>query len=1554
MNNLMIKRQFQLALNCLLWSLLFFNTAMSNARNHPTVPNALNDNEHKTGENHSRLAEDNMNPPVLVAPVNMTVNLGSGECERRISWTAVATDDTDPNPTVVQTGGPVSGSTFAAGVHTLTFETADVDGNTANYTVTITVVPVQNPVNVLTCNDVNIGVGPTCSATITPGQLLAGAGPYACFSTGYSVSVYTVDPRKFPNAKPIAGSPTVPGSYLGQMLFGVVKDLNSGNSCCSKFVIEDKQIPNLNCTNVTVKCDADLAPRNPQVPFPVPATAVITRNANGTYTVRNFDNCSDVTLTYSDRVAIKYPCGGPLQQVVERTWVAVDGNNNRTTCKQLISLERYTLAEVNCPKNYLPNPTAADLPALNCTGRGTVWQVIASGPYAGHPSPATTGFPTGIGCGEINATFTDLVQAKCPEGIQGGCWKVYRNWTILDWCSGSQKECTQIIEVVDTAGPVISGIANVTVSVDIDDCSVDWFAPVPTLTDACSSIMNYTVQSNELTIVYDATTQRYYAKDAYPGTYTVTYVGTDCCGNMTMRNIFVTVADLVPPVAICDEPGVISLTTKNTPLGPEFLPTAVPARVFDNGSYDNCNPTVYFKIIRMAELVGPDGFTYGNGFVGVSPNLACNNANGDDDALVAGVQSYFDDRFFACCEDAGKSIPVVLRVFDVDPGAGPVHPNRMTQGGDLYGRWNDCMINANIQSKLPPVITAPSNITVSCNYDINLAQLGDINDRTFGTVTLDPAEFDPALRKRIVVNDILCPAMNYPRYSTTFDPTKPANFKYALDWGIDGRAWDNCGVVNLSVDVIDERANCSLGQIRRVFKARDIDGREISAVQVIKVVNCRAFNITDVTCANANPNDNIKWPCDFNAACYGTGNFDPAVTGRPEIQNFEDGCGMIMIAQPEDTEFYDPANPTVIIKILRKWIVMDMCANKQWTYTQTINIMDQEPPTIDGLSNVTICSAINSDNNCRVQTSELTVTVNDNCTAVANIQVAWSLDYDRNGTADLTGTGTNANGNHPVGSHRITWTAKDESGRTSTYLQNITIQDCKAPTANLLNISRAFTVPATAVTVAASEFNNPAAGAGSFDNCTAAANLVYSFTDPSTGPVTASRSFSCADVTISNRVNLTVYVIDAQGNSFGRSVTLTLTDCPASAPGIAGNISTLFGDPLVDATLELEGGANEIAATAVDGNFSLNDLTAGENYTVTARKDDDPLNGVSTLDLVMISKHILGIKRITDPMLLLAADVNNSGSVTGLDLVELRRLILGVTPALSHGKSWFFMPDNFQLSDPANPWATPIPSFVSVNDLQNDTRIDFTAIKYGDVNGSAITHLQSTATGRSLPLAAISLEDQELQEGQEWNIAVSLQGMDATSGWQWAFQMDPEAIQVLDWTPGTVTGLKETHFNLTETGKLVSSFDEANGVVLKGGQALLNIRVKALKAIRLSEAVKLASEFTHEAYDRSLNNHRIELNWSKASAQQFAVLQNVPNPFRQETVIGFQLPENGEAILEVFDATGRNVLTRKAAFIAGYNQWTLNASDLGTASGVLYYTLRSGTYQSTKRMILLD
>ncbi|MAB39356.1 MAG: hypothetical protein CL528_06450 [Aequorivita sp.] len=84
--------------------------------------------------------------PVITCPTDIEQDNDAGVCGAIVTFDpATATDDTDPNPVVVQTAGLASGSEFPVGVTTIEFTATDAAGNSSTCTFTITVVDAETP-----------------------------------------------------------------------------------------------------------------------------------------------------------------------------------------------------------------------------------------------------------------------------------------------------------------------------------------------------------------------------------------------------------------------------------------------------------------------------------------------------------------------------------------------------------------------------------------------------------------------------------------------------------------------------------------------------------------------------------------------------------------------------------------------------------------------------------------------------------------------------------------------------------------------------------------------------------------------------------------------------------------------------------------------------------------------------------------------------------------------------------------------------------------------------------------------------------------------------------------------------------------------------------------------------------------------------------------------------------------------------------------------------------------------------------------------------------------
>jgi hypothetical protein len=98
----------------------------------------------------------------------------------------------------------------------------------------------------------------------------------------------------------------------------------------------------------------------------------------------------------------------------------------------------------------------------------------------------------------------------------------------------------------------------------------------------------------------------------------------------------------------------------------------------------------------------------------------------------------------------------------------------------------------------------------------------------------------------------------------------------------------------------------------------------------------------------------------------------------------------------------------------------------------------------------------------------------------------------------------------------------------------------------------------------------------------------------------------------------------------------------------------------------------------------------------------------------------------------------------------------------------------------------------------------------------------------------------------------------------------------------------------------------------------------------------------------SLNNGNPPISLDHAE-----LLQNVPNPFNDQTQIGFYLPTASDGHLTIRDEKGSIIYRLKTSYNQGWNQVTIKNSEL-KAIGVLYYTLDTPEYTATKKMVLFN
>lgn len=185
--------------------------------------------------------------------------------------------------------------------------------------------------------------------------------------------------------------------------------------------------------------------------------------------------------------------------------------------------------------------------------------------------------------------------------------------------------------------------------------------------------------------------------------------------------------------------------------------------------------------------------------------------------------------------------------------------------------------------------------------------------------------------------------------------------------------------------------------------------------------------------------------------------------------------------------------------------------------------------------------------------------------------------------------------------------------------------------------------------------------------------------------------------------------------------TLNGIENPAKGGGtISGSVKTEKGIAIANTRVQILGANGVTITTLTDdlGNFSIDNVPMGEAYEIGAGKADAYDNGLSTLDMIRVQKHILNLEPLGSPYQMIAADVNNSGSISTLDLIQMRKVILNLDTKFA-SPVWLFVPETKNFVDAADPFKGVVSGAYTIPALLNaNTTFNIIGIKFGDLNGN--------------------------------------------------------------------------------------------------------------------------------------------------------------------------------------------------------------------------------------------
>ncbi len=433
------------------------------------------------------------------------------------------------------------------------------------------------------------------------------------------------------------------------------------------------------------------------------------------------------------------------------------------------------------------------------------------------------------------------------------------------------------------------------------------------------------------------------------------------------------------------------------------------------------------------------------------------------------------------------------------------------------------------------------------------------------------------------------------------------------------------------------------------------------------------------------------------------------------------------------------------------------------------------------------------------------------------------------------------------------------------------------------------------------------------------------------------------------------------------SATVTVLNCSDISGKViweGDRLTTMSG--VKDVTVTLSGDASDVDITPANGLYSLT-ANMGTNFTITPVKNKpmpDAINGLSAADASRIQQHVIFTFPITDPYKLIAADPNQTNTVTTADANLITQAVLG-NPAAQNtfiNKTWRFVPKAYVFPTPTDPFMPAFPETITLT-MGGATNQDFIGIKLGDVNNTA-NPLNFGGGGTAAPQLVWTVQDQWLEADGEVVAEFRANNFDDLLALQFALSFDPAQLQLLDIETIPGSPMQAANFgtyNLA-AGEIRAVLPMATTLSLVDGTPVFRLKFKALQGgVKLSEVMQLNNAvLVGEAYTGDYTPGPVELAYAdilstgvdNLASGQLSLLQNRPNPFHDQTRIGFVLPGGCEAQLRVFDGSGRRLAEQKGWFAQGYHELEFRLGDYA-GEGVLYYELTTPYGILARKMVLV-
>ncbi len=398
---------------------------------------------------------------------------------------------------------------------------------------------------------------------------------------------------------------------------------------------------------------------------------------------------------------------------------------------------------------------------------------------------------------------------------------------------------------------------------------------------------------------------------------------------------------------------------------------------------------------------------------------------------------------------------------------------------------------------------------------------------------------------------------------------------------------------------------------------------------------------------------------------------------------------------------------------------------------------------------------------------------------------------------------------------------------------------------------------------------------------------------------------------------------------------------------IAGEVYTPMGEMIEGVSVDLNQSRQYM--TDYDGHYAFPDNPMYADYILDPYKNDDPLNGVTALDIIFIQQHFIGIRALADGYEMIAADINNDGKVSAIDLAMLRKLLLGQIDSFPNNTSWRFIPVDPGM-DESDPYQ--FSEEIIIDDLDRDHMDeDWIGIKIGDISGDARANT-TKAKVRSSKKMALQVPNKKLVKGQEILVPIRMT-VDQLGAIQ--LGLDPRQVDIVGVESG-VLSIGAEHVNITEDlgFNMVWHTEEARTM---RAENVFSLVVLSHMDGELSDVLSTAGGYTEDLAYVDQEDYGLYFEFydePNADKLREYTLGNYPNPFKDFTELRLELVEGGELELQFYNKNGLLLFEIQEYYTAGAHSIVLEKDDLGQLSGQIVCHMKINGQTLSHQMILVE